>query len=141
MGKIKSKDDDPQEGRYAPSPLSAWLRSRYFKDGIIAGAQMIREAAEQHGLAPLEVAMRWLVHHSKLRVRGDGEDGIIIAGSTLQQIEENLDWLEKGPLPDDMVDVFDKAWKAAKSDVDPYFQGAVEYGYDTREVLFGTGRK
>lgn len=141
MGKIKSKDDDPQEGRYAPSPLSAWLRSRYFKDGTIAGAQMIREAAEQHGLAPLEVAMRWLVHHSKLRVRGDGEDGIIIAGSTLQQIEENLDWLEKGPLPDDMVDVFNKAWKAAKADVDPYFQGQVEYGYDTREVLFGTGRK
>ena len=139
-GKIKSKEDDPQEGRYGPGVMQAWLRDRYWRDGIIGGVQMIREAAERHGLSAIEVAMRWIVHHSKLRVN-DGEDGIVIAGSNLKQIEDNLDYLEKGPLPDELVDVLERAWKVAKADVEPYWQSPMEYGYDTREVLFGVGSK
>ena len=139
-GKIKSKDDDPQEGRYGPGAMQTWLRGRYWRDGIIEGVQMIREAAERHGLGAVEVAMRWIVHHSRLRFK-DGDDGIIIAGSNLKQIEDNIDYLEKGRLPDELVNVLERAWNRAKADVDPYWQLAMEYGYDTREALFGMESK
>ncbi|RYP43971.1 hypothetical protein DL768_009516 [Monosporascus sp. mg162] len=139
-GKIKSKDDDPTEGRYARGPMSGWLRGRYFRDGIIDGVQLIRAAAEERGLGAIEVAMRWLVHHSKLKIV-DGTDGIVVAGSSLRQIEENLDYLEKGPLPDDLVEVLERAWKMAKGDVEPYYQAPLEYAYDTQEVLFRPGSK
>ncbi|RYP92523.1 hypothetical protein DL770_001389 [Monosporascus sp. CRB-9-2] len=139
-GKIKSKDDDPTEGRYARGPMSGWLRGRYFRDGIIDGVQLIRAAAEERGLGAIEVAMRWLLHHSKLKIV-DRDDGIVIAGSSLRQIEENLDYLEKGPLPDDLVEVLERAWKMAKGDVEPYYQAPLEYAYDTQEALFGPGSK
>ncbi|RYP01825.1 hypothetical protein DL765_010817 [Monosporascus sp. GIB2] len=139
-GKIKSKDDDPKEGRYGPGPFTGWLRGRYFRDGIIDGVQLIRAAAEERGLGAIEVAMRWLVHHSKLKIV-DGNDGIVVAGSSLRQIEDNLDYLEKGPLSDDLVEVLEKAWKKAKSDAVPYYQVPLEYAYDTQEVLFGPGSK
>ncbi|RYP71964.1 hypothetical protein DL769_004569 [Monosporascus sp. CRB-8-3] len=139
-GKIKSKDDDPTEGRYARGPMSGWLRGRYFRDGIIDGVQLIRAAAEERGLGAIEAAMRWLVHHSKLKIV-DGTDGIVVAGSSLRQLEENLDYLEKGPLPDDLVEVLERAWKMAKGDVEPYYLAPLEYVYDTQEVLFGPGSK
>ena len=134
-GNIKSKNDDPQEGRYGPGAMQAWLRGRYWREGIIGGVQMIREAAERHNLGALEVAMRWIVHHSKLRFK-DGNDGILIGGSSLKQIEDNIDYLEKGPLPDELVDVLEHAWKVAKADVEPYWLLPMEYGYDTCETLF-----
>ncbi|KAH9889652.1 Aldo/keto reductase [Xylariomycetidae sp. FL2044] len=139
-GKITSKDDDPKEGRYAMSPMAHLTRGKYFKDGMIEGAQMIRKAAEEHGVNPLEMAMRWIVHHSQLDVLGGG-DGVVIGASTLQQLRDNLDYLEKGPLPQDVVDVLELAWGKAKADNGPYWQFPMEYKYDTQEVLFGPNSK
>ncbi|KAI0378852.1 Aldo/keto reductase [Hypomontagnella monticulosa] len=138
LGRIKSKDDDPKEGRYAPGPFQHLTRGRYFRDGIIEGAGLIREAAEQRGLNPLEVAMRWLMHHSKLRVKDEG-DGVVIGFSNLQQLRDNLDYLEKGPLDGELVEVLEQAWRASKGDMETYWQLPMVYTYDTREALFGQG--
>ncbi|KAI1340261.1 Aldo/keto reductase [Xylariaceae sp. FL0016] len=135
-GTIKSKTDNPTTGRYAPGPMEHVTRGKYFRDGIIEGAQMIREASEKAGVHPLEVAMRWLVHHSMLKIR-NGDDGIVIGWSNLQQLTDNLDYAEKGPLPDDLVEVLERAWRASKADVDPYFIQPMEYKYDPQKVLFG----
>jgi aflatoxin B1 aldehyde reductase len=40
----------------------------------------------------------------------DGNDGIIIGVSSFKQLEGNLTDLEKGPLPDDVVQILDEAW-------------------------------
>jgi aflatoxin B1 aldehyde reductase len=64
-------------------------------------------------LTLLETALRWCVHHSKLKVGGVGEggnDGIIIGVSSLKQLEGNLADLEKGPLPEEVVKALDDAW-------------------------------
>lgn len=140
LGRVTSKDDDPKEGRFAAGPFQHLTRGRYFRDGIIEGARLIREAAEARGASPLEVAMRWLVHHSALRVR-DGRDGIVIGFSKLQQLGDNLDYLERGPLDDELLDVLERAWKAAKGDMETYWQLPMVYTYDTQEVLFGDGSK
>lgn len=140
LGKITSKNDDPKEGRYAPGPFQHLTRGRYFREGIIEGAQLIRKAAEARGVNPLEVAMRWLVHHSKLQVR-DGQDGVVIGFSNLQQLRDNLDYLEKGPLDSELLDVLEQAWKTSKGDMEVYWQLPMVYTYDTQDVLFGNGGK
>lgn len=47
------------------------------------------------------MALRWSIHHGLLN--GDSGDGIIVAASNLDQLEANLDAIEAGPLPDDVV--------------------------------------
>ncbi|KAI2464281.1 Aldo/keto reductase [Annulohypoxylon bovei var. microspora] len=140
LGKITSKDDDPKDGRYAAGPFQHLTRGLYFRDGIIEGARLIREAAEARSLSPLEVAMRWLVHHSKLQVRG-GHDGIVIGFSNLQQLRDNLDYLEKGPLDREILEVLEKAWRESKGEMGTYWQLPMVYTYDTKEVLFGRERR
>lgn len=88
----------------------------------------------------IETALRWTVHHSALRVK-DGNDGIIIGVSSLEQLGENLDHLEKGPLPDEVVKRVDEAWTVAKAESVHYWHGEVKYGYDPKQILFAPGAK
>jgi aflatoxin B1 aldehyde reductase len=133
-GTITSVDANPTEGRYAPGPMQHATRGRYFRPGIIEGATIIRRAAEEAGIPPLEVAMRWLVHHSALR--GDG-DGIVLGFSSLAQLKENLDALEKGPLGTDLLDTLEQAWRSARPDAGHYWQMPMTYSYDTQKAIFG----
>lgn len=139
-GNITSKDADPQEGRFSKAYIAKLTRDRYFRDGPIEAARMIKEASQKHGLSPYEVAMRWVVHHSKINVKGGG-DGIIIGFSNLDMLRDNLDYLEKPPLPDDMLEVVEQAWLGCKGQTDDYWQLALKYTYDTEEALFGKGGK
>ena len=82
------------------------------------------------------MALRWCVHHSKLDIV-DGDDGIIIGCTSVKQVEENLENLEKGPLPDDVVKALEDAWLVCKPTAPPYTHGEVKYGYDTGKLLFG----
>ncbi|KAI1173227.1 Aldo/keto reductase [Nemania sp. FL0916] len=133
-GKITSVDANPTEGRYAPGPMQHVTRGKYFHPGIIEGATIIRKAAEEAGIPPLEVAMRWLVHHSALR--GDG-DGIVLGFSSLGQLRENMDALDKGPLGTELLDALEQAWRAARPDAGHYWQMPMVYTYDTQEAVFG----
>jgi aflatoxin B1 aldehyde reductase len=140
-GKIKSKDMDPKEGRFSLSHgTGANYRDRYFKDSTFRALQTVEGAVEKHGLSMIETALRWTVHHSALKVK-DGNDGIIIGISSYEQLDGNLDALEKGPLPDDVVQALDEAWMIAKAEAPNYWHKSLEYKYDTKEALFGAGKK
>lgn len=95
---------------------------------------------EKHGLTMIETALRWTTHHSALKVT-DGNDGIIIGVSSIEQLGNNLDNLEKGPLPEDLVKSLDEAWNISKIDSVPYWHGEVKYHYDPRQVLYAPGAK
>lgn len=141
-GKIKSKDIVPESGRF--SDVSSFqgsnYRKRYFRDSTFKALQIIEGAAEKHNLTLIETALRWTVHHSKLKIK-DGNDGIIIGVSSVEQLENNLDNIEKGPLPDEVVQALDEAWLAAKADTTQYWHGDLEYTYDVHEALFGANAK
>ncbi|KAI0804323.1 NADP-dependent oxidoreductase domain-containing protein [Xylaria sp. FL0064] len=140
-GAITSVDADPAEGRYAKGPMQHLTRGRYFRDGIIEGARIIRQAAEETGIPPLEVAMRWLVHHSALRGGNgggqEGRDGVVIGFSSLEQLRQNLDSLDKGPLGPELLDALERAWRVARPDAGAYWLTPMVYTYDTQEALFG----
>lgn len=140
-GKVKSKDIVPETGRYAGNTTMATnYRSRYFRDSTFESLRIVEEAAAKAELTLLEIAMRWIVHHSALKIK-DGNDGIIIGVSSVAQLENNLDNLEKGPLPEEVVQALDEAWAISKAESVDYWHGDLEYTYDPLQVLFGEGAK
>jgi aflatoxin B1 aldehyde reductase len=142
-------DQIPDEGRFsaAVGDMGEQYRERYFRDSFFGSLKLIEPAVKKAGLAMTETALRWCVHHSALRVGGvkylDDEknstplnDGIIIGVSSQAQLEANLRDLEKGPLPEEVVNALDQAWKIAMLDQPEYWRYKLEYGYDTKKALF-----
>ncbi|KAK3346351.1 NADP-dependent oxidoreductase domain-containing protein [Lasiosphaeria hispida] len=138
-GQITRKETVPAEGRFSDKFLNGWIRERYFRDSTFDAIAELRAAADREGVSTIEVALRWLVHHSKLDVRGG--DGIIIGVSKLEHIDSNLDYLEKGPLSEELLGALDRMWRIAKGEEAPYWHFDLEYAYDTKEALFGEGAK
>ena len=154
-GKIRSKTEVPASGRFSgpPGTLGALYRSRYFKDSAFEALDLIEDRlaaskeknSGEEVFSLVEIALRWLVHHSVLKFHSSGDmgqgcnDGIIIGVSSVEQLQKNLDFLEKGPLPDWLVDTLDDAWAITKKDMATYWHGSLEYQYNTRHALFGTG--
>jgi aflatoxin B1 aldehyde reductase len=62
------------------------------------------------GLTPLEVAVRWIFHHSVL---GD-EDAVIIGASRTSQLEETVALVRNGPLPPNLVTLGEELWERVK---------------------------
>ncbi|TQS33975.1 hypothetical protein Golomagni_05663, partial [Golovinomyces magnicellulatus] len=141
-GKIKSKDVVPESGRFgsADDNMGSKYRARYFKDGTFNALKIVEEASEKSNLSMIEIALRWVVHHSGLKIT-DGNDGIIMGVSSVDQINNNLDNIEKGPLPEEVVKALDAAWEASKEDSVPYWHGDLKYDYDPFKVLFAPGAK
>ncbi|KXX76608.1 Aflatoxin B1 aldehyde reductase member 2 [Madurella mycetomatis] len=117
-GKIRSTDMIPAEGHFSDTAVSGKLyRSRYFRGGTFRTLQVVERAVEKVGLTMIETALQWAVHHSALRVK-DGNDGVIIGVSSIEQLEGNLTDLERGPLPDEVVEALDEAWAVSKGGCD-----------------------
>jgi aflatoxin B1 aldehyde reductase len=134
-GKYKTKDV-PAEGRYSDTAASGSLyRRRYFRDATFEALSIIEPVVQKHGLTLPETALRWIHHHSKLKIK-DGRDGIIIGVSNFNQLESNLRDVQKGPLPEEVVEALDKAWLAAKATAPDYWHLDLIYTYDTEEALF-----
>jgi aflatoxin B1 aldehyde reductase len=139
-GKIQSNQEVPSEGRYSDKvgAMGSVYRKRYFeKDATFEALRLIQPVAEKHGLTLLETAFRWLTHHSKLNIKDGGNDGIIIGVSSQAQLESNLTDLEKGPLPEEVVNVLDQAWTVTQPTAVVYWHKELKYGYDTVKELFG----
>ena len=138
-GKIKSKDLVPDSGRFSNTATAQGknYRARYFKDATFQALRMVEKAANEHGLTLIEIALRWCVHHSALRVGGlpdsKGNDGIIIGVSSLEQLQGNLRDLEKGPLPEEVVRTLDEAWLVTKATTPNYWHLELKYPEDITE--------
>lgn len=136
-GKYKTSDI-PAEGRFsnAVGAMGENYRARYYKDSTFKALQTIEPVVEKHGLTMIETALRWCVHHSALKIK-DGNDGIIIGISSLSQLKQNLEACEKGPLPEEVVQALDEAWKISLPDTPNYWHLDLAYTYNTRDALFG----
>lgn len=107
--------------RYDPSRSQGALhRGRYWNDAYFDALDIVRPVARKLGLTTAGAALRWLTYHSELRK--DLGDAIIIGASRASQLEENLDTVEKGPLPEEMVYAFDQGWATVRGVCKPYFQ-------------------
>jgi aflatoxin B1 aldehyde reductase len=130
----------PNDGRFGVENThqGKWYRDRYFKPSLFEALDIVSPVAEKHGLTMVEVALRWCTHHSALNIGSNGRDGIIIGFSSYTQLERNLDDFEKGPLPREVVDALDEAWRVSKGEAVAYWHGTLEYQYDTKKSLFNS---
>ncbi|KAJ5865841.1 Drug/metabolite transporter [Penicillium rubens] len=136
-GKYKSQDI-PAEGRYSDSSSTGPnYRKRYFRDATFEALSIIEPVVEKHGLTLLETALRWVRHHSALRMDNGGRDGVLVGVSSFAQLETNLADLQKGPLPEEVVQALDQAWLVAKSNSPDYWHLDLKYTYDTQKAVFG----
>lgn len=96
--------------RFDPKRVQgASYRTRYWNDEYFDALDLIRPVTEKHGFTLAEVALRWVSHHSLMK-REYG-DNVLIGASSKAHLEQNLIDLEKGPLPQDVLDVLDQAWE------------------------------
>lgn len=111
--KISKGQSPGEQGRWnIKSPLGAKYRGDYFHDPLFAAAEMVKGHAAFYGISGHAAALRWTTWHSDLQA--EKGDAIIIGASTQQQLEENLDILEQGPLPDSLLHVLERVWDDVK---------------------------
>ena len=100
-GKYGKFEDAPTDGRFTHRPN---YQGRYWKKSYFDAVEVIKTAAEKHGITSIEATYRWLAYHSMLN--GDRGDGILIGASKLNHLKQNMETVKAGPLPDDVVAAF-----------------------------------
>jgi len=90
----------------------------YKKPTIEAVADRAREIAAKHGISGHAAALRWTVHHSSLAAQFG--DAVIIGASSPAQLRANLDMIEEGPLPKEVVNAMDTLYKEVGESEIPY---------------------
>lgn len=63
-----------------------------------------------HDLTSLEVAIRWLAHHSAL----SESDAIIVGASKAIQVTRTVELMRRGPLPDVILPIVEHLWDAVR---------------------------
>ncbi|OTA53268.1 Aldo/keto reductase [Hypoxylon sp. EC38] len=83
--------------------FAAWYDKPEFHDAI----RKLLAVIEPLDIKPSEAALRWVTYHSVL----DERDGVILGATKLEQLKSNLVDIEKGPLPQEVVDVITEIGK------------------------------
>lgn len=139
-GKYSAADlkKDPEEGRFSDSVgrMGKMYRARYFRDSTFASLELIENAVKTNNLTMIETAIRWLIHHSQLKFSNHGgNDGLILGVSSEEQLKTNLACVDKGPLPEEVVEALDEAWMISKAKAGNYWHLDLAYTYDTKKAL------
>ena len=101
--------DQSFEGRWHKDRfLGKCYQQMYNKPEALEALDKWHEIAAAEGIAPVEMAYRWVVHNSVLD--GDLGDAIIIGASTTEQWKSNLVAIQKGPLSAETAAKIDALW-------------------------------
>ncbi|MFO7576158.1 MAG: aldo/keto reductase [Pelovirga sp.] len=116
-GKYADLRNIPQTGRFA---VLAMYQDRYWKQAYFDAVDSIRELCAGQGIKLPDSALRWELFHSMLSRQQ--RDTLIIGASNLQQLKDNLAGVQQGPLPAEIVDAYEHAWRLARPDCPDYFR-------------------
>jgi len=113
--------DDPDSGRFTNQTF--WgqaYRARFWKKELFEGISAIKQVCDSHSISMTHAALRWMYHHGCL----DGEkgDGVILGGSSITHLNDNLDGVEAGPLPEDIVNQFSSVYDTLTGCIPQYFR-------------------
>jgi len=115
-GRYAGFSDSPEAGRFVNRPN---YQGRYWKKSYFEAVNIISAAAARYDMTCVEAVYRWLAYHSMLN--GDRGDAILIGASNTGHLRQNMASVKAGPLPDEVADAFEEAWKITKSDSPEYF--------------------
>lgn len=95
--------DGRPTGRFAKN-------SSYAAPEVAAAMKNFVDGCRAHGLPSVEVASRWIAHHSVL----SDSDGIVLGASKLAQVGDTVANVRKGPLSQEVAALADGLWDAVK---------------------------
>ncbi|KAI9737225.1 MAG: hypothetical protein M1818_005757 [Claussenomyces sp. TS43310] len=102
-----------EKGRFDTSTaMGERYNSLYSKPALLAALEKWDDLAAEAGCEKAEVAYRWVAWNSVLRE--EFGDAIIVGASKLQQLEQSLAWLKKGPLDEKTCKAIDDVWKTVQ---------------------------
>lgn len=90
----------------------------YLKPAIEAATENALAIAAKHGVSGHAAALRWTAYHSVLDPKYG--DAVIIGSSTVDQLNSNLDVIEQGPLPEDIVEAINAVYNEVGQEEIPY---------------------
>lgn len=116
-GKHTTHDQKPPSGRFDGNEQ---YLNRYWKTQYFDAINGIVDACKSADIKPAAAALRWLKHHSALS--NDKGDGIILGASSQKHLEQNLEALNQGPLPDEVISALENGWEIARPNCIKYFR-------------------
>jgi aryl-alcohol dehydrogenase-like predicted oxidoreductase len=97
----KHQPERPLPGtRFDANPL---YLDRYWHPAYFEAVDELKAIAERAGRSLTDMALNWVLHHT-------ATDCIIIGASGTEQLAQNLEAMQRGPLPQDAVTACDGVW-------------------------------
>ncbi|RYC64266.1 hypothetical protein CHU98_g1957 [Xylaria longipes] len=96
------------------NPLGKYIQQMYGSEDVLSAVKKFDTETRALGLTPLEVSIRWVFHHSKLT----DEDCVLLGASKVEQVIENVAFIRKGPLSDQVLPLVEKLWERLDFDRD-----------------------
>jgi len=76
---------------------------RYWHEANFEAVAELAKIAREAGRPLVSIALNWLLHHTSV-------DCVVLGASRLEQLEQNFEVLEQGPLSTDTVAACDRVW-------------------------------
>jgi len=99
-------------GRFDPKSSFTLYRELYGKPAYLEALEGWEAVSKDAGVGKAELAYRWVAFNSVLKI--EHGDALIVGASRLEQLEQTLGWLKKGPLNKDTCEQIDQIWKTVE---------------------------
>lgn len=101
------------KGRFDPNTIIGQMyRDLYARPAYLEALEKWEKIAKDEGTTCADLAYRWVKYNSPLKP--ELGDAIIIGSSSLQQLQETLSTINKGPLSEKAVKAIDEVWETIK---------------------------
>ncbi|KAF2179883.1 aldehyde reductase [Zopfia rhizophila CBS 207.26] len=97
-------------GRFSKDFIGGLYYKLYHRPSYLEALAEWNDIAEKEGIPKAELAYRWVAYHSF--VKEELGDGVIFGASSLEQIEQTVQGLRKGPLSADAVKRIEAVWRS-----------------------------
>ncbi|KAI1819260.1 putative oxidoreductase [Xylaria intraflava] len=92
------------------NPLGKHFQKMYGSSDVLDATRKFDAETKSQGLSPLEVAIRWIFHHSLLT----DDDSVLLGASSESQVLETVGFIRKGALPETVLPLVAELWESVK---------------------------
>uniref|UniRef100_A0A093V543 Aflatoxin B1 aldehyde reductase member 4 n=1 Tax=Talaromyces marneffei PM1 TaxID=1077442 RepID=A0A093V543_TALMA len=85
-------------------PIGQLYTRWYIRPSVISAVDAAVEIASKHGISGHAAALRWVAYHSVLDAKYG--DAIVLGASKVEQLQQNMDIVEAGPLPEEVAEAY-----------------------------------
>ena len=96
---------------------------RFYTTDNFKAVQKIHQACIQEGISIIEATFRWLLLHSSLHSTAQGQHGVLLGASSVDQLDENLQACATvQPLSLHVLQAMEEAWEWTRPQAFPYWR-------------------